>query len=242
MSNEFPYPRYQLKRRFLRGLAAASLSLLCNFKVYGEENIPEGGPLLVVGNHFNFADPVLMLRIMPFPMEFLAGFHRPNAPAIVRWLPEVWGIYPVRRGGASRTAMRAASAVMAQNGVLGMFPEGGAWTDHLRPARPGVSYIASTTNAQILPIGIAGMPDLFPMLRKGKRATVTVRIGKPFGPFTVEGRGRARRSQLDEIGHEVMRQIGALLPPERRGVYADDPAIRAEAEKVANFPCEDLIG
>jgi hypothetical protein len=65
---------------------------------------------------------------------------------------------------------------------------------------------------------------------------VTVRIGRPFGPFTVTGRGKERREQLDAIGHEIMQQIAALLPPEKHGIYSTDPTIRAEAEAVAAFP------
>ena len=51
--DKFPYPRYQLRRRFLRGLSAATLATLRNFKVTDKENMPESGPLLVVGNHFH---------------------------------------------------------------------------------------------------------------------------------------------------------------------------------------------
>lgn len=239
---QFTYPRRQLQRKLLRGLGTVALSLLSNFTVIGKENIPQRGPLLIAANHFHFGDPVVLARVLPFPLEFFAGFHRPNAPAIVRWLPELWGVYAVRRGGASRTAMRGAQAVMAQNGVLAIFPEAGSWADVLRPARPGLAYVAGITNAPILPIGIDGMTDLFPKVRQGQRSNVTVRIGQPLGPYQVEGRGRGRRDQLDAIGAEVMRAIAELLPPERHGVFSNDPLLRAEAEKVADFPYEDLIG
>ena len=63
-----------------------------------------------------------------------------------------------------------------------------------------------------------------------------VRVGKPFGPFSVNGRGRERRQQLDEIGHEIMRRIADLIPPERRGHYSDDPAIREAAKGTEVYP------
>jgi hypothetical protein len=68
---------------------------------------------------------------------------------------------------------------------------------------------------------------------------VTVRIGEPFGPLRAEGRGRARREKLDKIGHQIMRRIARLLPREKRGIYSEDPAIRAAAQEVAVYPWAD---
>ena len=233
---EFRYPHRPTFRRFLRWMARLALKTLTHFEVFGQENIPQSGPFLVVGNHFDFADPVAVIAALPFPLEFFAGTHRPAAPTIARWIPEVWKIYPVVRGTSSRYALKAAEYVMAQNGVLGIFPEGGAWAQVLRSARPGTAYVATRTGVPILPIGITGMTDIFPALRQGKRTRLTIRIGRPFGPFSINGRGRERREQLDAIGHEIMQQIAALLPLEKQGLYSPDPAIRAEAEKVADFP------
>jgi len=68
-----------------------------------------------------------------------------------------------------------------------------------------------------------------------------VTIGKPFGPFSTTGSGRERRAQLDEIGHEIMRHIAALIPPEKRGHYSEDPAIRAAAQGTEVYPWVDKI-
>ena len=65
---------------------------------------------------------------------------------------------------------------------------------------------------------------------------MTFKIGKPFGPFKVTGRGRERRAQLDEIGHEIMRHIAELLPPNKRGYYSNDPTIREAARGTENYP------
>lgn len=69
---------------------------------------------------------------------------------------------------------------------------------------------------------------------------VTVRIGKPFGPFEVTKRGRAARPQLEKMGHVLMKHIAALLPPERRGVYSEDPALREAAAEAAIYPYGEL--
>jgi 1-acyl-sn-glycerol-3-phosphate acyltransferase len=233
---EFPYPRRRLIRGLLKRLAYVAFAVLTDLQVIGRENMPQEGPLLAVANHFSFIDPVAMVRVAPWPLEFVGGFQMPNAPSLVTWIPKVWGYYPVYRGTGSRYALRAAEAVLAQGGVLGIFPEAGNWATVLRPARPGAAFLATRTGAPILPMGFAGLLDVFPRLRKGRRARVTLRIGKPFGPFQATGRGRVRRRQLEEIGHEIMQRIAELIPPERRGHYSDDPAIRAAAQGTEIYP------
>ena len=223
----------------LRRLTHVAFAVLTDLQIIGQENLPERGPLLVVANHFSFIDPVAMVRATPWPLEFVGGFQMPNAPASVTWIPKVWGYYPVFRGTGSRYALRAAEAVLAQGGVLGIFPEAGSWATVLRLPRPGAAFLAVRTGARILPMGFDGLPNVFPRLRKGRRARVTVRIGKPFGPFHATGRGRARRQQLEAIGHEIMQRIAELIPPERRGHYSDDPAIRAAAQGTEVYPWAD---
>ena len=235
----FPYPRRRLLRSLLHRVADVGFASIADVEVIGKENLPAGGPLLVVANHFSFIDPAAMVRVVPYPIEFVGGFQMPNAPAWARMIPKLWGYYPVYRGTSSRDALRAAETVLAQGGVLGIFPEAGNWATVLRPARPGAAFLAVRTGASILPMGFSGLIDVFPRLRKRRRARVTLRIGKPFGPFRAEGRGRARRQRLEEIGHEIMRRIAELIPPERRGHYSDDPAIRAAAQGTEVYPWED---
>lgn len=233
------YPRRRLLRAFLRRMVDLFFVSFTDLEIVGGENLPRKGPLLVVANHFSFLDPVLMIRTAPWPLEFLGGFHLPNAPAYVRWIPKLWGYYPVFRGTGSRAALYAAEAVLAQEGVVGVYPEAGSWATVLRPARPGTAFLAAQTGAEILPMGFDGLLNVFSCLRRRRRAKVIARIGKPFGPFRVEGRGRRRRMQLDEVGHEIMRRIADLLPPERRGHYSEDPAVRAAAQGTEVYPWDE---
>jgi 1-acyl-sn-glycerol-3-phosphate acyltransferase len=225
----------------MRRLSHLAFAVFSDLHIVGRENLPKSGPLIVVSNHFHFADPVAIVRATPWPMDFLGGFHLVDAPPALDWIPKAWGYYAVRRGAASRRAIRASIAVLAQNGVLGIFPEGGSWASVLRPARPGTAFLAVKTGAAILPLGLDGLIDLFPRLRQGQRATVTVRIGKPFGPLQVTGKARGRRAELEALGDKIMQRIAALLPPERRGVYSADPRIRAAAQEAAVYPYQESM-
>ncbi len=77
---------------------------------------------------------------------------------------------------------------------------------------------------------------IIPSLKKFRRAVVTIRIGKPIGPFASTERGRAGRAEIDLVGETILRAIGELIPPEVRGVYSDDPLLRQAAEADAVYP------
>lgn len=235
-----PFYRRRLLRGVLRRGIAAIFATLSDFHIVGRENIPVGGPFLVVGNHFNFLDPLAVIHIFPYPIDFIGGRQAPNAPGIVSWIRNVWGILPVSRGTSSREVLMRAQRLVEAKGVLAIFPEGGSWASVLRPPRPGAALLAARTHAPILPIGLDGLVDVLPYARRGKRARVTVTIGKPFGPFNLDARDRSNRQQIDEIGHELMRQIAELIPPERRGFYSPDPSIREAARGTEIYPWEGL--
>ena len=238
--SEYKYPRRRLIRTICKVLSYPAFGMLSRLDIRGEENLPSKGPYLIIGNHFSFIDPVAVIRIAKWPIEYVGGADPPHAPTIVKFIPWLWGFYPLYRGTGSRDALKAAEATLKQDGILGIFPEGGSWAEVLRPARPGTAYLAVRTGARILPIGLSGFNDIFP-LKLGKRGKAVINIGEPFGPFQVTGRGRERRDQLDEIGHEIMRKVAALLPDEKRGFYSDNLAIREAAKGTEIYPWAEKI-
>jgi 1-acyl-sn-glycerol-3-phosphate acyltransferase len=226
-------------RRILRGIIRILFSLLTRIRIEGEENIPASGPLIVAANHFHFLDPLAVIYAMPWPLDFIGGFHMAFAPKCLRWIPRLWGLYRVRRSGSSRGALRQAEETLNARGILGIFPEGGSWATVLRPPRPGSAFLATRTRAQVLPIGLYGVQDIFTCLRRFRRATLTVCIGEPIGPFEKAEGGRAGRSDLGVVGDAILRAIARLIPPEARGVYSEDPKKREEALTVARYPWEN---
>ena len=229
-------PHHSVIRQMIRGVIRVLFALLIKVTIEGEENIPESGPLIIAANHFNFIDPLAVIYAIPWPLDFIGGFHMAFAPAIVRWLPRLWGLYRVRREGSSRGALRQAEQTLLDGGFLGIFPEGGSWATVLRPPRPGSAFLATRTDTRVLPVGLDGMPMIIPSLKKFRRAVVTIRIGKPIGPFASTERGRTGRAEIDLVGETILRAIGELIPPEVRGVYSDDPLLRQAAEADAVYP------
>lgn len=238
---QFTSPARRLTRKVLHFLSRPAFALLTRLEINGAENLPAKGPLIMVGNHFSFVDPVCFVRIAPWEIEFVGGADMPHAPLATRIIPILWGYHPLYRGTGAKDSLRAAEKILNQGGILGIFPEAGNWATVLRPPRPGTAYLASRTGASLLPVGLVGMNEVFPSLKRGRRARIQVNIGKPFGPFRAEGHGQSQRAQLDEIGHEIMRHIAELLPPEKRGHYSDDPAVREAARGTEIYPWADRV-
>jgi 1-acyl-sn-glycerol-3-phosphate acyltransferase len=237
MSDMYPPPlEIKVIRRLIKSVAIFLMSTLSEFHIEGKENLPGKGPLLIVSNHFNMADPAAIMATLPWLTEYIAGTQTPVVPRILRWIPRLWNPILVHRGSASLEAMRRAINVLKKGGILVAFPEGGAWASVLRPARPGIALLAARSDVPILPIGIDGTYEVFPKLSRWKRALVRVKIGRVFGPLHANIRGRSDKEELRLIGDTIMSHISELIPPERRGYLSDDPAIREAAKGTENYP------
>ena len=52
-------------RLLLKKLSIPAFAALTWLEILGEENLPSSGPLMMVGNHFSFIDPVAVVRMAP---------------------------------------------------------------------------------------------------------------------------------------------------------------------------------
>jgi 1-acyl-sn-glycerol-3-phosphate acyltransferase len=233
-------PIIKLTRPLVKQLIALALTFTSKVEITGRQNIPANEPLLLTANHFSHVDPLLLIHTSPRNLEFWGGTNLPHVPPLLRTLPQLWGFYPVNRGGVSRDAVIAARNVLNNGGVFGVFPEAGAWATVLRPARQGAALLAAQTGVRIVPIGISGADEILHNIKKPLyRPPVNVQIGPPIGPFPIGGKDRISREDLESISEQIMRAIAVLLPPDRRGVYSDDPALRKAAQEVAQYPWEN---
>jgi len=220
---KYPYPRRRLIRRTLRGAIRLAASVIADYRIEGQENLPKQGPLLIVGNHFHFLDTIGPIHCTDYLLEFINDTIMPNAPATMKFLPSLWGTLKILQGTANLEAMRASEAVLAQGGVLAIFPEGHVHRLPLGKPLPGASFLALRSGVPILPIGTYSEDnwDIFGALtRKNRRARIVTRIGKPFGPLAPGDLDKIPgREEVKAAGWEIMSRIADLLPPHARGVY-----------------------
>lgn len=193
------------------------LFLLTRWRVRGKENIPEQGPLLIVVNHLNLADPPIIGVSVSRKAMFLAKeelFRSRLSAYVVR----NFGAFPVRRSGMNKEAVRKAEQLLAQGMALIMFPEGrrsrGA---QLESALSGAALIAARSHVPILPIGLYGTEKIKGRTWLLRRPRITVNIGHPF--YLPSVNRKLTQAQLAEFTHSIMGHIAELLPTEYRGNY-----------------------
>ena len=194
--------------------------ILFSWKVEGREKIPLTGPLILIANHVNLFDPFFLLFSFPRWINFMAKEELFRSPFLRPWLR--WaGTLSIRRGGKvidKQKMLKSARDALEKGLILGMFPEGGRSRDgKLRKGKPGSAVIASKTNVPILPVGIVGTDKIKGISWLWKRPGIVVNIGKPFK--LPPNYSRMRKSQMQLLTTQLMREIAALLPPEYQGVY-----------------------
>jgi 1-acyl-sn-glycerol-3-phosphate acyltransferase len=201
-----------------RGLLIGLFKLLTRWQVQGRENVPREGPVLVVANHLNLADPPLLGVSLKRRVIFMAKeelFHSSVGAYFVSGL----GSFPVHRGRLDREALRSSQQVLDDGLALAMFPEA-TRSRHarLQPAFPGSALIACRSGVPILPVAITGTERLREPGWFFRRPRLKVNIGQPFSLPPVES--RLDREKLAEYTELIMKRIAELLPPKYRGVYA----------------------
>jgi 1-acyl-sn-glycerol-3-phosphate acyltransferase len=156
-------------------------------------------------------------------LEFIGDAEMPNAPMSMKLFPRIWDTLRIMQGTPNLAAMRAAEAVLSQDGILGIFPEGHVHKPPLGTPLPGAAFMALRLGVPILPLGTFSEDDwnIFDTLRKKHRkARVVTRIGEPFGPLAIGEPGKLPgRVEVKAAGQAIMEKIAALLPTSARGPY-----------------------
>ena len=208
-----PYPRKPVLRGVLRVLGRGLMSVFTRTTVNGIENLPKGGPLILVGNHVAVLEAVMMVLYVPWLIEVVGTGEIPLDP---RYAPLIhtYGFIPIRRGDMDREALNGAVDVLKQGGVVGIFPEGGIWELSMKKGRTGVAWLSYQANAPILPIGFGGVDGALAGIAKLKRPRLVMNIGHAIPPVRADVEGKSRKESLQDAATVVMRQIESLIPEE----------------------------
>jgi 1-acyl-sn-glycerol-3-phosphate acyltransferase len=218
-------PVYALGRLVLMPIAR----LIYRPKVVGRKNVPRHGRVILASNHQSFIDSIAIPVVTPRRVQFLAKSTYFEGTGAKGWMSRVFfesiGAVAVRRGAgaAAQEALDEGKKILESESAFAIYPEGTRSLDgRLYRGRTGVAWLALSTGAPVVPVGLIGTDELMPVGTKVPKLTkVSVIFGEPIdvshhGPATS---GRARRAATDEI----MAAIHALTGQELAHAYNESP-------------------
>ncbi|MFI6349255.1 lysophospholipid acyltransferase family protein [Streptomyces sp. NPDC050560] len=184
-------------------------------RVLGAWQLPAAGPLIIAVNHSHNIDGPMVMGTAPRPVHFLIkkeAFVGPLGPFL-----DGIGQLSVDREGTDRGAVTRALGVLADGGVLGIFPEGTRGEGDFASLRAGLTYFAVRSGAPIVPVAVLGSRE-----RQGRlvsalpplRSRVDVVFGAPF--LAAEPGGRRTRTALDEATERIRERLTSHLERARR--------------------------
>ncbi len=205
--------------RVALGIAKPIVRLWGRLTVEGVEHVPLHGPLLIVGNHDSYWDPVVI---------GIAAMKRRQIRALAK--SSLWGVkglskvldgmgqIPILRGSGDAGALDAAIAELRGGSCIGIFPEGTRSLGRKLRPRSGLGRLsAAVPEATIVPVAITGSTDIprFP-----KRPRLTVRFLPPAeGLRPGEAPGDLAVRIIEEL-----RELAPISPAGRRPKIAPPPA------------------
>ncbi len=185
--------------------------------VLGRDHVPQEGPAILAPVHRSFADFAFSAFLTRRKLFFMAKEELWKSRAFGRLLASL-GVFPVRRDGADREAMRRAQEVLDRGQLLVLFPEGtrrsGTAVGELHE---GAAFLAARTGAPIVPIGIGGSDVSMP---KGRHVPRPLRIrvvaGAPLAPPPRSPGGRVPRSSIHATTEALRQAIQDVYDQARR--------------------------
>jgi 1-acyl-sn-glycerol-3-phosphate acyltransferase len=190
------------------------------WSVFGAENVPLQGSVILASNHASFLDPPLVGSALKRDINYLAReslFRFPGIGTLLR----SWNAVPVDRdGGGAKGLKTILDRLLAGNGII-LFPEGTRTKDgKLQPARSGIGLTVIKSNAVVIPVRTFGTFEAYGRNHKFPRPKkVAVKYGKPIHFETLRAEAKdCSKPRLKEIyqqiADEIMAAIAQLEPNE----------------------------
>jgi len=190
------------------------------WRVFGAENVPLKGGVILAANHGSFLDPPLIGCGVKRTISFLAReslFHFPGMGALLR----SWSVVPVDRdGGGAKGLKMILNRLLAGGGIV-LFPEGTRTKDgKLQPARSGIGLTVIKSEAPVVPVHVFGTFEAYGRNHKFPRPhRVMLKYGQPlnFAALRAEAKtcDKARLKEIyQQVADELMAAIAKLEPHE----------------------------
>lgn len=209
-----------LTSRLVNATIKRLVRMLCRVDDEQVVRIPTHGPLIIVSNHINFLEPlVVYTHLLPRPMAFFAKVESWDNK-LIGYLFDMWGGIPLKRGSADIGAIRLGLEVLETDTILAVAPEGTRSGDGvLGKGHPGVVIMALRSGAPLLPMASYRHEGFWDNIRHLRRTDFRIAVGQP---FTLQANGvPVTREVRQQMIDEIMYQMAALLPPPYRGAYAN---------------------
>jgi 1-acyl-sn-glycerol-3-phosphate acyltransferase len=126
-------------------------------------------------------------------------------------ITRLYGYIPYRRGFMDRTALKSSLAVLDQNGVLGLFPEGGIWQMGERRIHSGVAWLSERGQAPVLPVYFDGTKGALQAGLALKRPSIKMTVGYLI-PAATQANRISHKEFLRNYATKVMDAVDNLCP------------------------------
>ncbi len=157
------------------------LRIFYRYKCYGKEHVPRTGPVLFISNHQSNFDPAIVgVLISDRPFKGIAKEELFNSKLLSAYM-HGFGVISIKRGESDTTAIRSALSELYSGRCVMMFPEGTRTQNgEVGKFQRGFWLLAKKSKATILPIGIDGAFDAYPIGSKPKlRGNIKAVAGNP---------------------------------------------------------------
>ena len=188
------------------------------WRVFGAEQVPLEGGVILASNHASFLDPPLVGAGIKRDINYLAReslFRFPGIGALLR----SWNAVPVDRdGGGAKGLKTILDRLLNGNGII-LFPEGTRTKDgKLLPARSGIGLTVIKSTAPVVPVRVFGTFEAYGRNHKFPRPRrIAVKYGRPmnFEVLRAEAKtcDKARLKEIyQRVADEIMAAIAGLEP------------------------------
>jgi 1-acyl-sn-glycerol-3-phosphate acyltransferase len=140
---------------------------LFDLKVYGQQNVPARGGVLLVSNHQSYLDPMLLAVRLSRPLNYIAAAQLFEHRFGGWFLRSVLNSFPVRQGVGDVGAIKETIRRLEEGHLLNIYPEGSRTSNgQIAPLQKGVALIIRRANKPVIPVAIVGSYEAWPAHRR----------------------------------------------------------------------------